>query len=142
MMPLFEQALDTYPESVKVVFKHYPLSFHKKALPAALASLAAAEQGKFWEYHDELFINQSSLSNQKYMEIARDIGLDQEKFSKDFLRPSLRKKVELDLEDGKKAGVTGTPTVFVNGRRLTKRNFATLKEMIDEELNRIKNAIN
>ena len=137
-MPLFEQALDSYPESVKVVFKHYPLSFHKKALPAALASMAAAEQGKFWEYHDELFLNQSSLSNQMYKEIARDIGLDQEKFNKDFLRPSLRKKIELDLADGKKAGVTGTPTIFVNGRRLKKRNYATLKEMIDDELKKIK----
>ena len=137
-MPLFEQALDSYPESVKVVFKHYPLSFHKKALPAALASMAAAEQGKFWEYHDELFLNQSSLSNQMYREIARDIGLDQEKFNKDFLRPSLRKKIELDLADGKKAGVTGTPTIFVNGRRLKKRNYATLKEMIDDELKKIK----
>ena len=139
-MPLFEQVLDTYPESVKVVFKHYPLSFHKKALPAALASLAAAEQGKFWEYHDELFFNQSSLSNQKYREIARDIGLNQEKFNKDFLRPSLRKKVEQDLADGKKAGVTGTPTIFINGRRVKKRNFASFKEMIDQELNRIKKA--
>ena len=141
-MPLFEQVLDTYPESVKVVFKHYPLSFHKKALPAALASLAAAEQGKFWEYHDELFFNQSSLSNQKYREIARDIGLDQEKFNKDFLRPSLRKKVEQDLADGKKAGVTGTPTIFINGRRVKKRNFAAFKEMIDQELSRIKKAGN
>jgi protein-disulfide isomerase len=137
-MPLFEQVLDTYPDSVKVVFKHYPLSFHKKAFSAALASLAAAEQGKFWEYHDELFLNQSSLSNQKYMEIARDIGLDQQKFSKDFLRPSLRKKVEQDLADGEKAGITGTPTIFVNGRRLEKRNYDTLKEMIDEELSRPK----
>jgi protein-disulfide isomerase len=137
-MPLFEQVLDTYPESVKVVFKHYPLSFHKKALPAALASLAAAEQGKFWEYHDELFFNQSTLSNQKYMEIAQDIGLDQAKFSKDFLRPSLRRKIEMDLADGKKAGVSGTPTIFVNGRRLSKRNYAALKKMIDDELKRIK----
>lgn len=129
--------LDTYPESVKVVFKHYPLSFHKKALSAALASLAAAEQGKFWEYHDEIFVNQSSLSNQKYREIARDIGLNQEKFNKDFLRPSLRKKIEQDLADGKKAGVTGTPAIFINGRRVKKRNFSSLKKMIDEELNRI-----
>ena len=141
-MPLFEQVLDSYPETVKVVFKHYPLSFHKKALPAALASLAAAEQGKFWEYHDELFFNQSSLSNQKYREIAKDIGLNQEKFNKDFLRPSLRKKVEQDLADGKKAGVTGTPTIFINGRRVKKRNFAAFKEMINEELNRIRKAGN
>ncbi len=141
-MPLFEQVLDSYPETVKVVFKHYPLSFHKKALPAALASLAAAEQGKFWEYHDELFFNQSSLSNQKYREIAQDIGLNQEKFNKDFLRPSIRKKVEQDLADGKKAGVTGTPTIFINGRRVKKRNFAAFKEMINEELNRIRKAGN
>ena len=83
MMPLFEQVLDKYPDSVKVVFKHYPLAFHKQALPAAQASMAAAEQGKFWEYHDELFINQNSLSTEKYLEIAQNLGLDLKKFSLD-----------------------------------------------------------
>ena len=86
-MPLFEQVLDTYPENVKVVFKHYPLSFHKQAFSAALASMAAAEQGKFWEYHDELFNKQSSLSNEKYLEIAESLGLDLKKFYLDMMRP-------------------------------------------------------
>jgi protein-disulfide isomerase len=133
-MPLFEQVLDTYPESVKVVFKHYPLSFHQQALPAALASMAAAEQGRFWEYHDELFINQNSLGSEKYMEIAESLGLDLKKFSLDMMRPSLRKKIEQDVADGKKAGVTGTPAIFVNGRKLKKRDFSALSKLIDEEL--------
>jgi protein-disulfide isomerase len=133
-MPLFEQVLDSYPESVKVVFKHYPLSFHQQALPAALASMAAAEQGRFWEYHDELFINQNSLGSEKYMEIAESLGLDLKKFSLDMMRPSLRKKIEQDVADAKKAGVTGTPAIFVNGRKLKKRDFSALSKLIDEEL--------
>ena len=133
-MPLFEQVLDKYPDSVKVVFKHYPLSFHNQALPAALASMAAAEQGKFWEYHDELFINQKSLAKEKYLEIAENLGLDLKKFSLDMMRPSLRQKIEQDVAEAQKAGVTGTPTIFVNGRMLKNRNIASLSKLIDEEL--------
>lgn len=134
MMPLFEQVLDKYPDSVKIVYKHYPLSFHKQALQAALASLAAAEQGRFWEYHDELYLNQNSLSKEKYIEIAKNLGLDLKKFSLDIMRPSLRKKVEEDIQDAQKAGVTGTPAIFVNGRQLKIRDFQTLSKLIDAEL--------
>lgn len=137
-MPLFEQVLDKYPNSVRIVFKHYPLPFHTLAFPAALASMAAAEQGKFWEYHDELFLNQNSLSNEKFMEIAQSMGLDTGKFGLDMMRPSLRKKIEEDIADAKKAGVTGTPTIFVNGRRLKKRDINDISRMIDEELARLK----
>jgi protein-disulfide isomerase len=133
-MPLFEQVLDKYPDSVKIVFKHYPLSFHKQALPAALAAMAAGEQGKFWEYHDELFLHQSSLSSQKYMEIAQNMDLDLKKFSLDRMKPSLRNKIEQDIADAQKAGVTGTPTIFVNGRKLKKRDFGSLSKLIDSEL--------
>jgi len=133
-MPLFEQVLDKYPDSVKIVFKHYPLSFHKQALPAARASMAAAEQGKFWEYHDELFINQNSLSSEKYIAIARNMGLDLKKFSLDMMRPSLLQKIEQDIADAQKAGVTGTPTIFINGRKLKKRDFAAMSTLIDDEL--------
>jgi protein-disulfide isomerase len=133
-MPMFEQVLDKYPDSVKVVFKHYPLAFHKQALPAALASMAAGEQGKFWEYHDELFLHQTSLSNEKYLEIAQKMGLDLKAFSLDMMRPSIRKKIEQDISDAKKAGVTGTPTIFVNGRKLKNRNFDAMSKLIDLEL--------
>ena len=133
-MPLIEQVLDAYPDSVKVVYKQFPLPGHKQALSAALASMAAAEQGKFWEYHDALFLNQQSLSPEKYLEIAQDLGLDIQKFSLDMMRPSLLKKIEQDIADGQKAGVTGTPTIFINGRKVKKRDFATMRKIIDEEL--------
>jgi protein-disulfide isomerase len=133
-MPLFEQVLDKYPDNVKIVFKHYPLAFHKQALPAALASMAAGEQGKFWEYHDELFLHQNSLSSDKYLEIALNMGLDLKMFSLDMMRPSIRKKVEQDISDAKKAGVTGTPTLFVNGRKVKKRAFDAMSKLIDAEL--------
>ncbi|NOQ67054.1 MAG: thioredoxin domain-containing protein [Desulfobacterales bacterium] len=133
-MPLFEQVLDKYPDNVKIVFKHYPLAFHNQALPAALASMAAGEQGKFWEYHDELFLHQNSLSSDKYLEIALNMGLDLKMFSLDMMRPSIRKKVEQDISDAKKAGVTGTPTLFVNGRKVKKRAFDAMSKLIDAEL--------
>jgi protein-disulfide isomerase len=133
-MPLFEQVLDKYPESVKIVYKQYPLPFHQQAIPAALASLAASEQGRFWEYHDELFLNQDNLSSEKYLEIAKDLGLDLKKFSLDVMRPSLRKKLEKDIADGKKAGVTGTPSIYINGRYVKNRDFPTMSKFIDAEL--------
>ena len=133
-MPLFEQVLDKYPNSVKIVYKHFPLPGHRESFSASLASLAAAEQGRFWEYHDELFSNQNSLSSEKYLEIAQKLGLDLKRFSLDMMRPSLRQKIEDDIADAQKAGVTGTPTIFVNGRKLKKRDFATLSRLIDEEL--------
>jgi len=134
MMPIFEQLLDKYPDSLKVVFKHYPLSIHDQAFPAALASMAAAEQGSFWEYHDELFINQNNLASEKYLEIAEKLGLDLKKFSLDMMRPSLRQKIEEDAAEAKKAGVTGTPTIFVNGRKLKNRDFTAISKLIDDEL--------
>ena len=133
-MPIFEQVLDKYPNSVKIVFKHLPLAIHEQALPAALASMAAAEQGKFWEYHDELFFNQASLGSEKYLEIAQKLGLDLKKFSLDMMRPSLRKKIEQDVAEAKKAGVTGTPTIFVNGMKLKNRDFAAISKLIDAAL--------
>ena len=137
-MPLFEQVLDKYPNSVKIVFKHYPLDFHKQAFSAAIASMAAGEQGKFWEYHDELFLQQGRLYTDKYLEIAQRMNLDIQKFSLDIMRPSVRKKIEQDIADAKKAGVTGTPAIFVNGRKLKKRELGTISKLVDEELARLK----
>lgn len=137
-MPLFEQVLDKYPNDVKIVFKHFPLSFHQQAMPAALASMAADRQGKFWEYHDELFRQQAALSPDKYLEIAGNMGLDLKQFSLDMMRPSIRTKVEEDISDAKKAGVSGTPSIFVNGRNLKRRDLESISSLIDSELGKLK----
>ena len=138
MMPLFEQVLDKYPTDVKIVFKHFPLSFHQQAMPAALASMAAEKQGRFWEYHDELFRQQASLSQDKYLEIAGNMGLDLKQFSLDMMRPSIRNKIDEDISDGKKAGISGTPSIFVNGRILKRRDLDAISSLIDSELGKLK----
>ena len=74
-MPVFEQVLEKYPQDVKLVFKNFPLRNHKFAEKAAIAALAAGEQGKFWEFHDLLFKNYNKLSDQKIQEIAQAVGI-------------------------------------------------------------------
>jgi len=72
--------LDKYPKEVKLVFKNFPLSKHKFARKAATAALAAKAQGRFWEFHDELFENHRNLNDVKIQEIAKELGLDLERF--------------------------------------------------------------
>ena len=131
---LFEEALAKHPKEVKVVFKQFPLAMHKLAQSAALASLAAHRQGKFWQYHDLLFENQKSLSEEKYKELAKKLGLDLERFNKDYKAPVNQQTLERDMADAQLAGVRGTPAIFVNGRRLKERNIKDLQQMISQEL--------
>ena len=135
--PLFEQILENNPETVKIVYKNFPIRGHNNAKPAALAALAAHKQGKFWEYHDELYTNMRQLGPEKYQEIAENLKLDLEKFKKDQTAPEVIKQLETDLQDAKLAGVRGTPTIFINGRKLKQRNIVSVQKLIDEELDRL-----
>lgn len=120
-------------EIVKLVFKNMPLNIHKMADPSHRAAMAAALQGKFWEFHDRLFAA-NKLSNALIDSIARDLGLDLDKFKRDMESPLIRQKIEKDLADAKNAGVTGTPTVFINGRKLSQKSLQGFQQIIDEEL--------
>ena len=126
--------LKQYPDDVKVVHKHFPLRNHQFAVKAALASMAAQEQGKFWEMHDLIFENYSKLSDEKFVEFAEEIQLNIEQFNTDRNSPDFLKRVQSDLKNGVDAGVRGTPTIFVNGRRLKNRSFEGFKQAIDREL--------
>ena len=137
--PLFEQILEANPDTVKVVHKDFPLRGHKKAMPAAIAAQAAHEQGKFWEFHDEVYKNMRDLSPKKFNEIAEKLGLDLEKFKKDQASPAIRQRIAKDKRDAAAAGVRGTPTLFVNGRRVKDRSFINIQKMISEELNKDEN---
>ncbi|MGV1099568.1 DsbA family protein [Thiovibrio sp. JS02] len=134
---LNEALLAKYPKQVKIVFKQFPLSFHKQAQPAALAALAAHHQGKFWQYHDLLFENQKALSDARYVEAAKQLGLDLQKFNSDRNSPGTRQQLENDINEGRKAGVRGTPSLFLNGRRVKDRNLESVEKMIEQELARI-----
>ncbi len=133
-MPLLEQVLENNPDNVKIVFKNMPLRFHKFATPAALAALAAGEQGKFWEFHDELFAASPKLGPSKINEIAKNIGLNIETFKKDLASSAIKQKLAKDLKDAQEAGVTGTPTIFINGIKLKSRTLGAIQKLIDEEL--------
>jgi protein-disulfide isomerase len=127
--------LEQYPNDVKLVFKNFPLTrIHKAAMNASIASLAAHQQGKFWEFHSELFKNYNKLNDEKFDEIAQSIGLDMEQFKQDIQNPALSAMVQRDLKDGVEAGVRGTPSIFINGRMLQQRSLPGFKQIIDEEL--------
>jgi protein-disulfide isomerase len=115
---------EKYPNDVKVVFKHYPLPFHKQAPAASQAAIAAGEQGKFWEMHDWLFENQKQLKGhgndmkEWTAGYAKELGLDVAKFKKTFDAPATKKQIDDDMALGQKVAVQGTPHFFVNGERV------------------------
>lgn len=110
-----------------------PLNYHKFADPAARASMAAHKQGKFWEFHDELFLTKP-LNNDAINNIAVKLGLDIEQFNKDMSSPEIKQQIQKDLLDAQKAGVTGTPTIFINGKKLKNRSPQGFQALIDAEL--------
>jgi protein-disulfide isomerase len=136
--------LEAYPKQVKLVFKQYPLSFHQNARPAALASLAAMKQGKFWEMHDKIFENQASMADAqgklRFSEFAKQIGLNVPLFEKTMKDPALEQIIAKDLRDGADAAVTGTPSLYLNGRKVNDRSLEGFKRMIDAELGGAKTA--
>lgn len=110
---------------------------HKFADPAARAALAAREQGKYWEFHDELFAAKK-LSLAKIENIAKELALDMEKFKADMNSPEVRGQINRDMAQAEKAGITGTPTAYINGRKLQDRSVKGIQKVIDEELAKIK----
>ncbi len=130
--------LDTYPDNVKIVYKNFPLKNHKYAKKAAIAALAADRQGKFWEFHDLLFDHYKKPDDQKIKEIAQQLELNLKAFEKDMKNPEIGAKVQRDSRDGQKAGVRGTPTIFINGRRLKNRNLQGFQTLINKELVKLK----
>jgi protein-disulfide isomerase len=132
--PLLEKVMAAYPGKVRLVFKQFPLRMHKFAEKAAIASLAARNQDKFWPMHDKLFENFRALNDAKIKQIAAEVGLDIARFEKDIANPALRQEMIADMQLGQKSGVRGTPTVFLNGQLVQQRSLAGFKAMIEKEL--------
>ena len=117
--PTIAELEKIYGNKIKIVFKNFPLAFHKDAKLASEAALAAGEQGKFWEMHDVLFKNQKNLSREALTEYAKQLGLDTAKFDDALNSHKFASQVDLELKEGQDNGVTGTPTFFINGKKLT-----------------------
>jgi protein-disulfide isomerase len=135
--PTLKQVRDEYKGKVKIAWKNQPLSFHPNAMPAAEAAMAAYEQGndKFWAMHDKLFEHQSELSPALYDSIAKEIGLDLKKFHASIEGHKAQAAIQADMAAGAQLGANGTPTFFINGRKLVgAMPFDSFKQIIDAEL--------
>jgi protein-disulfide isomerase len=133
--PVVGQVLSTYGDKIHFVYRHYPLTMHPQARPAAEASQCAAEQGKFWEYHDQLFQNQSRLSDPDLKQHAAQLGLNTAQFNTCVDSHKYKSLVDADIHAGDEAGVNGTPAFFINGRVLSgAQPYSAFKRIIDDEL--------
>ena len=126
--------LEKNPKTVKIVYKNFPIRSHKFAIQAAIAALAAYRQGKFWDFHDELFKQYNKLNEEKIQEIAAKVKLDKAQFEKDRKDPLLLEQIRYDYNEGIRVGINSVPSVFVNGRKLKERSLRGFQALIDKEL--------
>ncbi len=127
--------LRAYPRDVKLVFKQFPIPSHPHARIASEAALAAFAQDKFWPMHDKMFANFRSISREHILTWAKESGLDVPKFTADLDPAKNRATIEKDVAAGEAAGVNGTPTIFVNGKRYNgSLDFENFKPVIEAEL--------
>ncbi len=135
VVPTLHDLEKQYQGKIKVVFKHQPLPFHNNAKPAAMASMAAHEQGKFWEFHDKLFANQQALDRASLERYAEELKLDVGKFRAALDSNKFDKYITDDSNEGMRVGANGTPTFFINGRQVVgAQPIEAFKAVIDDEL--------
>lgn len=132
---------EEFGDSLLVVYRHFPLSqIHANAEPACRAAEAAGKQGKFWEMHDLLFERQKEWSNDRnaagtFAAYATALGLDTGRFINDFNSREVKEGVAADYESGFRAGIAGTPTFFLNGKKIQNpRSYEEFKKIISESL--------
>lgn len=140
------QLLALYPDSVRLVYKQNPLSFHEKAKPASYAALAAREQSDeaFWKFHALLFQNQTQLDDAHFEQWAQQIGLNVEKFKDDYRNKRLAydQLIQADQDQARLLAAGGTPHFFINGRRLKgAKPVAEFQKIIEEEIQIAKEAL-
>jgi len=134
-----------YSGRIKFVFRNFPLTqMHKNAYDAAVAAEAAGMQGKFWAMQDQLFNNQKAWSDSNearkmFEEYAEKIGLDVTKFQSDMLGLPAKSRVDADLQRGRALNLSGTPTIYVNGKQIPidTSGIDTMRQAIDSELKKV-----
>lgn len=131
MHPELERLVKEYGDKVRLVTRDFPLSQHTEAFKAAEAAEAARDQGKYWEYIQILLRNQSALTVDKLKGYASELALDRARFDSALDSGKFAESVQRDVEDGMKLGINGTPTIFINGRRVSAKGYDELKAIVD-----------
>jgi len=133
--PTLDKILNKYGSKVRYIFRDFPLSFHKQAKSAANAANCAQEQGKYWEFFEQLWKSQGKHSNEKLIEIGQGIGLSMSPFKACVESEKYFSEIDKDQKAGSEMGVTGTPAYFVNGVFLSgAQPYERFEEIIEEEL--------
>jgi len=131
--PVIEGLMKKYPNDIKFVYKHFPLSFHANAPAAAAASIAAQNQGKFWEFRYALAPHFRELTQETFEKVAKEVGLNMEKFKKDMVLDSAKqKRINEEFQLGVKIGVQGTPNFYINGKRQDRFSVELVEKMLKE----------
>jgi protein-disulfide isomerase len=139
VVPTINELTKKYGDKINVRFMHQPLPFHADAPLAAEASMAAGEQGKFWEYHDLLFQNNKALKREDLEKYAQQLQLNMGKFKQALDSGKFKEHVKKDSEAGNAVGANGTPTFFINGRKLVgAQPQSAFEAIIEEELKKVK----
>lgn len=127
--------LRAFPKDVRLVFKQFPLDFHAQAEFAAEAALAAQAQGKFWDMHDKMYAGFPDLRTNTVLRYAREIGLDLNRFTSEVGSHKYRARVQSEEQQGEVAGVGGTPTFFIDGKKYNGVfDLASVSPLIKKEL--------
>lgn len=138
--PLLEKLVKDHGSEFHFVYRHFPLPQHKNAVPAALASEAAGKQGKFWEMHAMLFMNQAAWeelddTTATFDSYAAKIGLSVPQFKSDLSDPAIVKKVSDAFSTARAAGIPGTPALFLNGKMIdTPSSYEALEKTIQNKI--------
>jgi protein-disulfide isomerase len=132
--PTLERLVKEYGDKVRLVARDFPLSQHAEAFKAAEAAEAAREQGKYWAYVEILMRSQSALGVAKLKDYASELGLDRGRFDQALESGKFAETVQRDIEEGMRLGIDSTPTVFINGRRVSDKSYDGLKANIEEAL--------
>ncbi|MBI2047015.1 thioredoxin domain-containing protein [Candidatus Pacearchaeota archaeon] len=131
-LPVIDAVLDRY--GVALYYRNFPLPMHKNSMNAAEAAECANEQEKFWQYHDILFQNQEMLDKESLKRYAAQLGLDAAQFNSCLDSHKYRNEIEKDFQDGEKLGVGGTPTFFINNRKIEGASLGVFESIIKEEM--------
>ena len=131
--PAMQELNKKYPDKIKFVYKHFPLSFHSNAKAAAAASIAAQKQGKFWEYRYALASHSRELGDSIYVAVAKEVGLNIDQFKKEMVLDSaMSARIDKDFQLGVKVGVQGTPNFYINGKRQDRFSPDLVEKLLKE----------
>lgn len=133
--PTVKQLMQTYPGKIRLVIKNYPYKYRDFSKIAAAASLAARDEGKYWEMHDILLTRSPKLDRDSLISYAQELGLDVKKFTESIDKQRFSKEIDGDVQLAQSIDLYNTPTFYINGRQVVgERPFEYFKKIIDELL--------